>query len=110
MKDEYVRKAQVLRIIDGDTIEVVIDMGLSIKFQTILRMAGINAPEVVGASKVEGLAARDWLSYQLRNMSVLVKTEKPEDKYGRYLAWVYIPGDIDSINYQMVLAGFAKAM
>jgi micrococcal nuclease len=111
MNDPYIRKAKVLRIVDGDTIHVNIDLGLSITIETALRLAGINAPEVVGATKADGLAATAWLASKIPvGSDITVKTEKPKDKYGRYLAWVYAPGFEDSVNIEMFRAGFAVLM
>lgn len=111
MNDPYIRKAIVTRIVDGDTVHVAINLGMSITFETSLRLAGINAPEVVGATKAEGLAAKVALADMLPiGTEVVLKTEKPKDKYGRYLAWIYFPGATKSVNAEMIDAGFAVSM
>lgn len=105
----YQYKASVSRIIDGDTIEVIIDLGFGLKMRQIVRLAKIDAPEVVGVNRAAGQAAKDFLAGLIGPGSpVNLVTEKPKDKYGRYLAWVYRPYDEESINYAMIEAGHAK--
>lgn len=104
----YEYNATVSRLIDGDTIEAVVDLGFDIKLRQIVRLAGINAPEVVGVSKPAGQAATAFLASLIGpNSPVLFRTEKPHDKYGRYLAWVYLPADPESVNEKMIKAGHA---
>jgi micrococcal nuclease len=112
MKRIYEYPATVVRIVDGDTIEARIDVdvgfGLTTSFTQPLRLAGINAPEVHGASKPAGLAAAAWLASQLPLGAVVTtRTDKPREKYGRYLATLYRDGEATSLNEQMVAAGHA---
>jgi endonuclease YncB( thermonuclease family) len=98
--------ATVVGVVDGDTIDVLIDFRLRQNHR--LRLAGIDAPEV-NARGPEGEAARDWLRRRLPvGTAVELMTEKPADKYGRYLAWVWLPGAEDSVNVEMVDAGHAR--
>lgn len=93
MSDPYIRKAVVKRIVDGDTIVVDVDLGFSTTLQQVVRLAGINAPEVVGADKAAGLASKAWLENLIPpGTTVTVQTVKPREKYGRYLATVLIDG------------------
>lgn len=104
--------AHVTRIIDGDTVELDIDLGFKIHQHTTVRLAGIDAPEM---STAAGRTARNWLTLQAGN-DVLVHTEKDRtEKYGRYLAWLWTPVDDQplydrdtSINLAMVDAGMAR--
>lgn len=108
--DPYIRNAVVNRVIDGDTIVVTIDLGFAIGCQQTLRFAEINAPELHGVvDTAPGQAAKDYLSSLIpAGTSILVKTDKPNDKYGRYLAWVYTDLTMaQSINQQMVASGHA---
>lgn len=99
--------AKVLYVEDGDSIVVEIDYGFRLKQTHPVRLAGIDAPEK-RAPGPEGEAARDWLRSALPvGCAVRLATQKPRDKYGRYLAWVVKAEDTISINEQLVKAGHA---
>jgi micrococcal nuclease len=109
---EY-RVKQVTKVVDGDTIDVDIDLGFSISYSQRLRLAGIDTPESRTADKFEktlGLESKDYLKYKLKDAKeVVVKTEKPDssEKYGRILGWIYVDGNTKSINEQMIEDGYA---
>lgn len=93
MSDPYIRNGYVVRVIDGDSLAVTIDLGFSVSIGQIVRLAGVNAPEVVGANKAAGLAAKSFLQALLPSgTAVTFRTIKPREKYGRYLAIVYLAG------------------
>lgn len=102
----YTYTASLVRVIDGDTVRVSIDLGFAITHTITIRLAGINAPEVVGASKAEGLAAKAALAMMLGVSRLTITTFKDRtDKYGRYVAHIWA-GSLH-INAQMVLDGYA---
>ena len=108
--DNYTRFAKVHldRYLDGDTIEVTLDLGCKVFKVERVRLAGINAPELYGAKSEAGKAARDWLFMQLHMANVVtVATSKGAffDKYGRYLAVVYADGR--NMNEALIAAGHA---
>ena len=109
---EYFVK-EVNNVVDGDTIDVVIDLGFDILFASRVRLAGIDTPEsrtTDKAEKVLGLESKDYLKKHLKDAkSVIIKTEKMDssEKYGRILGWVYINGDTVSINDKMINDGYA---
>ena len=109
---EYFVK-EVKNVVDGDTIDVVIDLGFDILFASRVRLAGIDTPEsrtTDKAEKVLGLESKDYLKKHLKDAkSVIIKTEKMDssEKYGRILGWVYINGDTVSINDKMIDDGYA---
>jgi micrococcal nuclease len=109
---EY-RVKQVTKIVDGDTIDVDIDLGFNISYSQRLRLAGIDTPESRTTDKLEktlGLESKEYLKYKLKDAKdVVVKTEKPDssEKYGRILGWVYLDGSTKSINEQMIEDGYA---
>ena len=109
---EY-RVKQVTKIVDGDTIDVDIDLGFSISYSQRLRLAGIDTPESRTADKFEktlGLESKEYLKYKFKDAKeVVVKTEKPDssEKYGRILGWVYLDGNAKSVNEQMIEDGYA---
>ena len=83
----YEYEARVIKVIDGDTVDVDIDLGMDVHIKQRLRILGIDAPEIP-AIGIEGEAARDWLrKYLLPGDTVIVRTVKDrKEKYGRYLA------------------------
>jgi micrococcal nuclease len=88
-------RARVDRIIDGDTIDVVVDLGFRIEHTIRLRLAGVNTPEVRGEERQEGLIAKafveEWVEsavVQNELWPIRIETEKT-GKYGRWIAVVY---------------------
>jgi micrococcal nuclease len=111
MYEYYVRKVE--NVVDGDTIDVLIDLGFDILFASRVRLAGIDTPESRTkdlAEKALGLEAKEYLKKALKDAkSVVIKTEKMDssEKYGRILGWVYINGDTVSLNDMMINDGYA---
>ena len=111
MFEYYVKK--VTKVVDGDTIDVEIDLGFDISFSSRVRLAGIDTPESRTTDKAEkalGLEAKAYLKHAIDSAkSVVIKTEKMDssEKYGRILGWVYLDGDTESINDKMINDGYA---
>jgi micrococcal nuclease len=111
MYEYYVRKVE--NVVDGDTIDVLIDLGFDILFASRVRLAGIDTPESRTkdlAEKALGLEAKEYLKKSLKDaQSVVIKTEKMDssEKYGRILGWVYVNGDTVSLNDKMINDGYA---
>ena len=111
MYEYYVRKVE--NIVDGDTIDVLIDLGFDILFQSRVRLAGIDTPESRTKDlkeKALGIESKEYLKKALKDAkSVVIKTEKMDssEKYGRILGWVYINGDTVSLNDMMINDGYA---
>jgi len=106
--EPYVYKVvKVVRVYDGDTITVVLDLGFSTYTKKILRIANINAPEIRGEERSAGLAARNRLRSILENAeNIFVTTYKDHTgKYGRYIADVY--ADDINVGQQLVKEGLA---
>jgi micrococcal nuclease len=109
---EY-RVKKVTSVVDGDTIDVDIDLGFSVSFSQRVRLAGIDTPESRTSDKFEktlGLEAKEYLKYKLKDAkTVIIKTEKPDssEKYGRILGWLYVDGDTVSVNDHMIEDGYA---
>jgi micrococcal nuclease len=109
---EYFVK-EVTKVVDGDTIDVVIDLGFDIMFSSRVRLAGIDTPESRTTDKVEkalGLESKEYLKKNLKDAkSIVIKTEKmnSSEKYGRILGWLYINDDTESINDKMINDGYA---
>ena len=111
MFEYYVKK--VTKVVDGDTIDVDIDLGFDISFSSRVRMAGIDTPESRTrdlAEKALGLEAKAYLKHEIEAAkSIVIKTEKinSSEKYGRILGWVYLDGSDQSINEKMIQVGHA---
>jgi micrococcal nuclease len=111
MFEYYVKK--VTKVVDGDTIDVDIDLGFDISFTSRVRLAGIDTPESRTkdlAEKALGLEAKTYLKNCIdAARTVVIKTEKMNstEKFGRILGWVYLDGDTVSLNDKMINDGYA---
>ena len=111
MFEYYVKK--VTKVVDGDTIDVDIDLGFDISFSSRVRLAGIDTPESRTSDKMEkalGLEAKAYLKHEIEAAkSVVIKTEKMDssEKYGRILGWVFLDGSDVSLNHKMINDGYA---
>ena len=111
MFEYYVKK--VSKVVDGDTIDVDIDLGFDISFSSRVRLAGIDTPESRTTDKFEkslGLEAKAYLKNAIDAAnSVVIKTEKMDssEKYGRILGWVFLDGSDKSLNEMMIEDGYA---
>ena len=109
---EY-RVKKVLKIVDGDTIDVDIDLGFDISFTSRVRLAGIDTPESRTTEKEEkvlGLEVKDRLKHLIaESTSVVIRTEKPDssEKYGRILGWLFLDGAEKSVNEALIADGYA---
>lgn len=107
-KETYIRNATINRVVDGDTVDLQVDLGCDIRLDMRCRLDGINAPEKNTAA---GKASKAWVEKTLPvGSDVVVQTVKDKkEKYGRYLAVVFLPDESVSINDQMIAQGLAKA-
>ena len=101
------------RVVDGDTIDISIDLGFDLTKKERVRLAGIDTPEKRTKDQKEkemGYQATEFLEMHLMEAKKLtVKTEK-EGKFGRMLGWLYkSETDTTSINQIMIDKGFAWA-
>ena len=103
----YEYQAVIIRVVDGDTAWLRVDLGFNIHHDMSVRFMGINAPET---STTEGKLVREWLTNRLPvGTTVLLRTEKDRtEKYGRYLGTLYEPPAVDvSINQVLLNIGYA---
>ena len=93
----YTYRAEVVKIVDGDTIDVRIDVGFSTYIYKRLRFLGINAWETRGDEREKGLLAKQRLENLItisRNKVYVQTVMDTTGKYGRVLAWVWT----DTVN------------
>ncbi len=113
------RVIKVNRVVDGDTIDVTIDLGFDLYKKERVRVAGIDTPEKRTRNleeKALGIDATNWIKERLNSAiageeDLVIRTELVGGmgKYGRLLGWLYI-GDAElSVNEQMIAEGYAHA-
>jgi micrococcal nuclease len=109
----YEYRAKVTRVVDGDTLDVDVDLGFDVWLKNRVRMYGIDTPESRTRDKEEkyrGLLSKEALKEHLKvSKEVILKTKKGEEtgKFGRILAEVWIDGV--NINKQLIKDGYAVA-
>jgi micrococcal nuclease len=102
-----------LRVVDGDTIDVDIDLGFNVSYTQRVRLAGIDTPESRTTDlkeKALGLEVKEYLKHLLENAEdIVIQTEKPDssEKYGRILGWLFINDEDTSLNEKMISEGYA---
>lgn len=103
----YIYTATVLNVVDGDTIDAMVDLGFRSSVRLRFRLFGINAPETRGEQRPDGLKSKDWLKERISNKEIIINTHKDHTgKYGRYLATIWLDGK--SVNQEMVELGLAR--
>ena len=111
------RVVEINRVVDGDTIDVTIDLGFDLYKKERVRVAGVDTPEKRTRNleeKALGIDATNWLKEKLEGAvagddDLVIRTELVGGvgKYGRLLGWLYV-GDGDlSLNEQMIAEGYA---
>jgi micrococcal nuclease len=110
---------KINKVVDGDTIDVTIDLGFDLTKKERVRVAGIDTPEKRTRDleeKALGIDATNWLKEKLTNTirgddELVIRTELRGGvgKYGRLLGWLYIGESNVSINEQMIQLGYAWA-
>lgn len=104
----YEYRALVKSVYDGDTITVDVDLGFGVVLSDRkIRLAVIDAPELRGLDRPQGLASRNWLRSRILGEYVTLQTQKDATgKYGRYIGTIYLDGIC--INDEMIEQGMAE--
>lgn len=106
----YVYRCQILRVVDGDTVKCLIDLGFEITVEKLVRLWGINSPEKEGLTLKDGLSAAAHLRLLVFGKPLTVRTLKDKtDKYGRMLGIFHETDAPVSVNQKMLDAGRAVA-
>jgi micrococcal nuclease len=110
---------KIVKVVDGDTIDVLIDLGFDLYKKERVRIAGVDTPEKRTRDleeKALGLDATYWMKKHLEDtiagdeeLTIRTELKGGTGKYGRLLGWLYV-GDADvSLNEQMITEGYAWA-
>ena len=113
------RVTEINRVVDGDTIDVTIDLGFDLYKKERVRIAGVDTPEKRTRDleeKALGIDATNWMKEQLEDaingeseLTIRTELKGGMGKYGRLLGWLYV-GDADiSLNEAMIITGYAWA-
>ena len=112
------RVTEIVKVVDGDTIDVLRDLGFDLYKKERVRIAGVDTPEKRTRDleeKALGIDATNWLKKKLEDTiagdgdELTIRTELVggTGKYGRLLGWLYINEDAISLNEQMITEGYA---
>ena len=107
----YKYKAKLMRVVDGDTADVMIDLGFNVWTKQRLRFKGVDTWEKRTRNKeekVKGLAASAFTKEHLeRNKGLFTIQSFGTGKYGRVLAEIFIEGEEKSLNQLLIEKGHA---
>ena len=113
------RVVKINRVVDGDTIDVTIDLGFDLYKKERVRIAGVDTPEKRTRNleeKALGVDATGWLKAKLEEtikgdeeLTVRTELKGGVGKYGRLLGWLYVGDSNLSLNEQMITEGYAHA-
>ena len=111
------RVVKIDKVVDGDTIDVTIDLGFDLYKKERVRIAGVDTPEKRTRDleeKALGLDATYWMKKQLEDtiagdeeLTIRTELKGGTGKYGRLLGWLYVGEDTVSLNEQMITEGYA---
>ena len=114
------RVTEIVKVLDGDTIDVLIDLGFDLFKKERVRIAGVDTPEKRTRDleeKALGIDATNWLKKKLEDtiagdgdeLTIRTELKGGVGKYGRLLGWLYIGDATISLNEQMITEGYAWA-
>ena len=111
------RVTEINKVVDGDTIDVTIDLGFDLYKKERVRIAGVDTPEKRTRDleeKALGLDATEWMKKNLEGaidgddeLSIRTELKGGVGKYGRLLGWLYVGDEEISLNELMITEGYA---
>jgi endonuclease YncB( thermonuclease family) len=101
----YTYRAVVDNVVDGDTVDLSVDLGFDVWFKTRVRLNNIDTPEKWFEY---GKVVKRYVQQSLQGKEVTLTSTK-QDKYGRYLVEIFLSGFRDSFNQHLVDHNMAKA-
>jgi micrococcal nuclease len=113
-RSQFIFSANLIKVIDGDTVSLNADLGFYIKAHITVRLAGLNVPAI---DTPAGKKAADFVTARLFRSQIIVESKR-KDKFGRYLAYIYYHRNYSKfedilrygrcINDELIKAGLAK--
>ena len=113
------RVTEINKVVDGDTIDVTIDLGFDLYKKERVRIAGVDTPEKRTRDLEEkelGLDATNWMKQNLEGaidgddeLTIRTELKGGVGKYGRLLGWLYVGDEEISLNELMIQEGYAWA-
>ena len=113
------RVTKIVKVLDGDTIDVLIDLGFDLYKKERVRIAGVDTPEKRTRDLEEkelGIHATDWMKDKLtetikgdEELTIRTELKGGMGRYGRLLGWLYVGEDTVSLNEKMITEGYAWA-
>lgn len=100
----YHYKARAIKVVDGDTVDLTVDVGFYMRFDGRFRLDGIDTPE---RGHDHYAAAKNALRAMVMGKELDIYTAKAADKYGRFLVRIFEPGSLVSVNDTLVGVGLA---
>lgn len=112
----YEYRATCITVKDGDTVDIITDLGFDVKFGMRLRLAGIDTPEIHGnisdTELLAGTNAKRYVETCIAGKEITITTQKDkQEKFGRYLADVYFVDDKGNkrwLNQELIQKGYAR--
>lgn len=111
----YEYKGKLGRVVDGDTIDAVIDVGFKITINQRIRFAHINTPEIYRTPRDseeyrKGIKSKQYVEKRMKENDgqFIIKTGKDTGKYGRYIGEIFFKDSKISLNDEMVEKGLAE--
>jgi micrococcal nuclease len=109
LNKEYVYTGKIIKVVDGDTVDIMVDLGFHTFIESRFRLARIDTAEIKSKFEDQRVLAQDaknWMSNFL-NKEVIFKSIK-KDKYGRYIVELFLLNESISLNQQLLDLGLAK--
>lgn len=108
MKDSFIRSAVLRHVVDGDTVDLAVDLGFRAWVHLRFRLEGIDTPEMKGPTKPMGVLARQHLYLQLAHKTLTIESMGEFGKYGGTWMGVIIANGYN-VNLKMLHDGYAVA-
>jgi|TARA_B100001971_G_C18235318_1_gene566719 micrococcal nuclease len=108
-KKNYIYKAEVQRVVDGDTFRIRVDLGFKTYRDEIIRLKDVDTPEIRGKERPEGLKVKAYVKKLIDKKTILLESFK-RGRYGRYICEIYLSGKEkkDPLSKHLLKKGMAK--
>jgi micrococcal nuclease len=103
----YCYNALVTRVVDGDTLDLLVDLGFYTQMKIRVRLLGVDTPEIYGVDKAAGVTAKQYVESLVLGRQVVVWTQKG-DSFGRWLATIQV-GDLD-LTQHLIDTGYGTVI